>query len=64
MAIIAGVTADVIGAAAVAAFVAGRALADAAGAGADVVVEEPPAELHAAIADAATMNSVGRTIRL
>jgi hypothetical protein len=44
--------------------VAGRALADAAGAGVVVVVEEPPPELHAAIAAADTMNSVGRTIRL
>jgi hypothetical protein len=62
---IAGVTAaDDEGAGVAAAVVAGREVGDAAGAGAEVVVEEPPPELQAAIAAAATMNSVGRTKRL
>ena len=52
-----------MGAEAVAAFVAGRAAPDAAGAGAEDAGEPPPEE-HAAIAAAATMNSVGRTIAL
>jgi hypothetical protein len=62
MAISAGVTAGAAFAGAAAAVVAGRAFEDAIGAGADAA--EPPPELHAAIAAAATMNRVGRTTRL
>ena len=61
--IIAGVTADDAGAGVTAAVVVGREVgAAAAGAGAEDV--EPPLDEQAAIAAAATMNSVGRTIRL